>query len=516
VKPSCRLAPFALACALACASASAAPASINGVVSPANGADSAAGPSPVLLVEPQRLEPTGAGVKGPLSFSLSGSAGLDRIRSWRLDIVAPDGELFRSFSGDWPLSGDPEPQLWDGRSASGAFARPASRYAAILSLSDSGGRSASTQLWVTVSDLPDEPGRCSVQPWSSGFSPNGDKVMDTMSFSLGFGERASVRSWRLDIAHADKGLVRSFRGRAPDLPESLVWDGRTGEGEGGASSIAPEGRYSATLVVDYDGRYCVEREKSAPFVLETAAPSLDIACSPELFSPDEKASVLSMGLSASSAYGRLVDWSIEVLDPGGQVFARFGGPYPASGSPAPIAWDGVGTSGGLVDSAERYRVVARVRDEFGNRAARESGFDTDILLAKEGARYRVDVASILFRGNTADFENVGPEQAAKNRRTLDALAAKFAKYPDYRIRIVGHAVMTNWDDPELGGREQRDSLVPLSRARAAAIAKALAERGIASSRMSVEGVGAKDQVVPDSDLANRWKNRRVEFFLERK
>ena len=32
---------------------------------------------------------------------------------------------------------------------------------------------------------------------------------------------------------------------------------------------------------------------------------------------------------------------------------------------------------------------------------------------------------------------------------------------------------------------------------------------------TTEGVGASDQLVPDSDLADRWQNRRVAFFLER-
>jgi hypothetical protein len=29
-----------------------------------------------------------------------------------------------------------------------------------------------------------------------------------------------------------------------------------------------------------------------------------------------------------------------------------------------------------------------------------------------------------------------------------------------------------------------------------------------------EGVGASDQLVPDSNLADRWQNRRVAFFIE--
>jgi outer membrane protein OmpA-like peptidoglycan-associated protein len=76
--------------------------------------------------------------------------------------------------------------------------------------------------------------------------------------------------------------------------------------------------------------------------------------------------------------------------------------------------------------------------------------------------------------------------------------------------------MVNWDDPVQGKAEQEKVLLPLSRSRAEAIKQALAVRGIELARLSSEGVGAADQIVPDSDFANRWKNRRVEFFLQKK
>jgi len=41
------------------------------------------------------------------------------------------------------------------------------------------------------------------------------------------------------------------------------------------------------------------------------------------------------------------------------------------------------------------------------------------------------------------------------------------------------------------------------------------DRGLNAAMFTTEGVGASDQVVPDSDLADRWQNRRVAFFLER-
>ena len=58
-------------------------------------------------------------------------------------------------------------------------------------------------------------------------------------------------------------------------------------------------------------------------------------------------------------------------------------------------------------------------------------------------------------------------------------------------------------------------LIPLSEARAEAIKKALVDRGLSDSMFTTEGVGASDQLVPDSNLIDRWQNRRVAFFLEK-
>jgi outer membrane protein OmpA-like peptidoglycan-associated protein len=470
-------------------------------------------PEPTLYATPSHLEPGSEGIKKPVVFELAARAALAKIESWRLDLVGPDGRLLGSYEGSWPAVGAPEPISWDGRSGSGAAVEAGKRYSAILSVRDIYGHAGSSQAGLVVAELPYDPERSSVQPWTNGFSPNGDKIMDSMDFSLSFGQRAAIRSWRLDIARAENGVVRSFQGSAPNLPASLSWDGTTSQG-----TIAPEGRYIATLNIDYGSTFSPAAARSPSFVLDVTPPSLRLFTSPALFAPDLPATLsggpaatLSVRLDAASGLARITDWSLEILDPGSHVFAHFGGAWPA----AAITWDGVGADGSLVESAETYRLVASVRDEFGNSSQAQGRVDTDILVIKEGNRYRVDVASILFKGYTDDYEDLPPEQVAQNRQTLDRLAAKFARFPDYKIRLVGHAVMINWDDPNLGKPEQEDILIPLSKARAAAIAKALSARGIAESRLIVEGVGALKPLVPDSDLVNRWKNRRVEFYLEK-
>jgi hypothetical protein len=468
-------------------------------------------PEPTLFATPSRLEPSPQGIKKPVVFELAARTALAGLDSWRLDLVGPDGRLLRSWEGSWPASGSPPSLSWDGTWGEGSAVEAGKRYSAILTVRDVFGHAGASQAGLAVAELPFATERSSVQPWTNGFSPNGDKVMDSMDFTLGFGQRAAIRSWRLDIARPESGVVRSFQGAAPDLPATLSWDGRTSSG-----TIAPEGRYSATLNVDYGSTFSPASARSPSFILDVSPPTLRLRSSPELFSPDLPAtggpqSTLAIRLEASSALAKLSDWSVEIIDPGNHVFARFGGPWPA----AALFWNGIGADGSLVESAETYRILASVRDEFGNSSQVPGKVDTDILVVREGDRYRVDVASILFKGYTDDWLDLPAEQVAQNRLTLDRLAAKFSRFPDYRIRLVGHAVMINWDDPNLGVPEQEDILIPLSRARAKVIARALSERGIAASRLIVEGVGALKPLVPDSDLVNRWKNRRVEFFLEK-
>ncbi|MCF6336150.1 MAG: hypothetical protein L3J12_10450 [Spirochaetales bacterium] len=41
----------------------------------------------------------------------------------------------------------------------------------------------------------------------------------------------------------------------------------------------------------------------------------------------------------------------------------------------------------------------------------------------------------------------------------------------------------------------------------------LSKLGVDPSRMDSKGMGGGNPIVPNSDLENRWKNRRVEFIL---
>jgi outer membrane protein OmpA-like peptidoglycan-associated protein len=72
-------------------------------------------------------------------------------------------------------------------------------------------------------------------------------------------------------------------------------------------------------------------------------------------------------------------------------------------------------------------------------------------------------------------------------------------------------------NPVLGTAGEEAELLDLSTARAVFVKQQLVRQGISASRLSAKGVGASRLIpgVSPRDAANNWKNRRVEFILNK-
>jgi flagellar hook assembly protein FlgD len=459
-------------------------------------------PKGTMLISPELSVPDEKGLVAPASIVLDGSSALARMAYWKVTISDASGKAFGSYEGPWP----PKRLAWNGVAEDGSLAEPGAKYSVAALVRDEFGITDQLASTISVGPLPQATEQSSVAALAKGFSPMGN---GSLKFNLAFGNRNLVKGWRLDIERDDRTVRMRFPGDPGNLPDSFSWNGLLQDG-----TLAPDGLYTATLSIDYGRVYAQTSASSEAFALVASPPTGSIAIDPPLFSPDGSGGgdSVSIGLDASSRYAKINDWSLDILDPGGNNFASFRGQWPMK----KLAWNGRNAKNELVESAEDYPVTAKVRDEFGNILELKSAVHVDILIVKLGDGYRIRIASIVFKPFTADYLSVAPDIAERNVSTLNLLADKLKKFPGYQIRMVGHAVMVNWDNPALGKNEQEKELIPLSKARAAAIMQALAARGIETTRMVTDGVGASDQIVPDSDFADRWKNRRVEFFLQKK
>jgi outer membrane protein OmpA-like peptidoglycan-associated protein len=89
------------------------------------------------------------------------------------------------------------------------------------------------------------------------------------------------------------------------------------------------------------------------------------------------------------------------------------------------------------------------------------------------------------------------------RPILDKFATGLQTNQAARVTIVGHTDNSGTDAVN----------DPLSVNRASSARKYLTERGIASSRITIDGRGSHEPVAANDSAANRAKNRRVEIFV---
>lgn len=428
------------------------------------------------------------------------------IRQTSSDETLWEGEI-RDAKGakvrGWFWKGKAVDLSWDGKDENGNRA-PDGFYAYVVKTQNRAGTSAVKELRGIQIDTRPTPVYLTAS--SNGFSPNGDGVRDDITFSSIVTLKEGVKSWKLALVSATAGVQKEFTGASP-VPATTTWDGKD---KGGFQS-APEGTYTAVLQVEY-AKGNVAEAKSAPFVLDVSAPKVDISFEGLPFSPDNDGvnDELAIRLKVDSQVP-ITSWEIAILDPVQHSFNRFGG----KGAPSEkIIWNGLSETGELVDAAQDYGLVFTIRDELGNAGTVTKSIPVDVLVIKDGDKYKVKIASITFVGDKADFVNVEPAKAEKNSWVVKRLAEIFKKYSQYKIRIEGHANRVNYANRSAWAKEDAE-LLALSKARADAIREALIREGIDAQRITTAGLGASQPVVDFADADNIWKNRRVEFILLR-
>ena len=262
---------------------------------------------------------------------------------------------------------------------------------------------------------------------------------------------------------------------------------------------------------------------------------------PELFSPDPDNADDRMTISITVTHSVPVkDWNIQVQPIRRQPTGAPAGAAPASGAPAqrqggqenrrriffeqngdgspPQAWqwNGRGTSGELVQSAMDYQFRLSVNDVFSNNTTYEGVISVDVLVRHEGENLRMIVPSIVFPADSSDLSRVDEDDRRSNTRVLRLIANALNKYTGYRITVEGHANPTTAPNTRERTNEETRELKPLSEARAKAVVDYLvANNGLTRSRLSSVGIGGERTVAPYDDSEENWKNRRVEFLLQR-
>lgn len=314
-----------------------------------------------------------------------------------------------------------------------------------------------------------------------------------------------IERWEFRIrSEIDGEAILAREGGGTNLPEPTVWRGENRVSGG----LVQDGYYFAELRARYSHGPIVD-VSSPPIRVDSTPPEVEIEITPQPFSPD--------GDGIDDTVEFLVDvddaspigwWILEIFDPVGEFFYDVGG---RGEPPRRIVWDGKARTGERVVSAEEYPWRLEVSDTLGNLSVKQGALQVDVLVEPFGNGYRIQLPSINFPPDSAELRlDERTDAGARNRMVLIRLVEILQRFPDYSIVVEGHAVNVSGTDAE-----HREELLPLSKDRADAVRRTLIELGVPARLLSAVGRGGAAPVVPHADTVNRWKNRRVDFILER-
>lgn len=389
---------------------------------------------------------------------------------------------------------------WDGNDDSGNLSVDG-EYTYIVKSEDAAGNKVEKSIGRITIDTSETPVFLTVK--NSAFAPSLSSGINSQEFSIIVSNRTAVDSWKLEMFTGGSAVKVFDDTENKNIPSQIIWDGRSDR------DTVVEGEYTAVFTIEYNkgNKPVIE---STPFVLDNSAPDVNLLMQPDPFSPDDDNVDDELNISiAVDDLSPLKEWKMVINDPKNREFISFNG----RGRPSErIIWDGRSMKGELVQSAEDYSYTFTVSDILGNSRTIDGVIPVDVLVVRDGDRFKIQISSITFKPDSAEYNDRG-DLKEKNDKILGRIAEILKKYSSYKIIIEGNAASTKFYDQKLAAKEEIEELQPLSLQRAETVRASLIDLGVSRGRLDVEGKGGTNPVVPHSDLENAWKNRRVEFIL---
>jgi outer membrane protein OmpA-like peptidoglycan-associated protein len=419
--------------------------------------------------------------------------------AWESAIYNSAGQKIKTFENQ---SGEPKPVVWDGRDDTGGIA-PDGVYSFRISATDRAQNYAGAELTNIILDSREA--GAFITSSVSAIAPDKDQSANMVNFAIRLLLNDGIENWKLELKDETGSVRRTFSGNS-QVPSVIGWNGLDEQGR------IHEALYTPELTVNYT-RGDIVKAASSTVLVDVTGPVLTVVTAPEYFSPDNDGEndELFISLTAKDA-SPIASWSFEIRTPlesgTAQVFRRIEG----RGSPSSrIIWDGKSDKGELVQSAMYYPYSYTATDALGNSSTVEGRIGIDVLVIREGDRLRIQIPSIQFRPNFADFDGLPMEVVDNNMRIIRRIAQILNQFRDYKVQVEGHANPTQPAGPARDREEPESKRI--SEARARAIVEQLVRNGVARNRLTAVGAGSSKTIAAFEDRDNWWKNRRVEFYL---
>ncbi len=457
------------------------------------------------------FSPDGDSRKDTLPLTVESSS----EEKWTASIYDSKNQLVRSYNWQGKIPAKVE---WNGTDAAGNKVADGTYRIVFLSEDAAGNKGTAEIASVQVDN---REAKAYITAELDAVSPNGDSFLESQKLSLRPSLKDGVESWSVSIVSPEGKVVKSWSEKdQKDMPAEITWNGLDSENK------VAEGIFTAKLSMVYSKGNVIDVSSSA-FICSVTPPQLTVKTAPQYFSPDNDGENDDLYiLLKGNDIVPLKNWSFTIKDPNGKPFWSTSG---KSSITERIIWDGRGKNGELVQSATDYPYTFTVTDTLGMTSTVEGKIEVDILVIRVGDVLKMAVPSIIFRQDKADFgvqvldangkvtkPGITEAQAKNNERILKRIAQILNKFKNYTVVVEGHAnSVTGTEAEETSTANGNIPLEPLSKERAEFVKGKLVGYGVSSDRLSAVGRGGRQPVAARGDKDNAWKNRRVEFILNK-
>lgn len=307
------------------------------------------------------LTPPSASVSADLAiFSPDGDGNKDAVNLyqetseetlWTGTIEDIDGRSVRTYS--WRGRADAKIQ-WGGRADEGELVTDGI-YFYSLKATDRAGNSGQSKK--TRFEINTQATEVFVSADLSVFSPNADGLKDRITIQPKLKVTEGVSRYELRILDEGGQILRKVEGQNR-APQDFAWDGLDGSGR-----RLPDGEYRAELILDYQkGDH--HEVRTAPFSIDTKAPTIELSAEYSLFSPDADEQKDKLLIRQSSSQEAL--WEGEFRNAKGETVRR----YYWKGRATAFQWDGKDENGNKIPDGS-YSYLIKSTDQAGNSVSKE-------------------------------------------------------------------------------------------------------------------------------------------------
>ncbi len=402
---------------------------------------------------------------------------------WSGIFFNEQNEAVRTFQ--WDTKTIPKNLIWDGKDDRGILQEEGLYTYHLIGEDFSQNKMTATFENIYLSRTPDN---VDIQPNLSSFSPNGDRIKDTVSFKPISFEK-NILSWELMIFKKDgskEETIKVFTGDS--IPENIDWDGKNSSGK-----VVSDDTYFLKLkLTTVSSKNLKSPERK--ITVNTKEKKIYFKLSSKTFTPDGDDNLDFLEIFPELDNFSIKTWKLTILHNyqsnetmKTQVIKKWKG----IGQPGKrIVWDGYADNGILIGSLSNLELHFSFRNELNElQFYKVKEFRTGILVTKKEDKLRISI----------------PESALKKDESniLSDIKKILTQYPGYKVQIQTHSKQPGDDKQNMKKTE----------ARAKDLFKKMFNRDMDFERFTYQAYGEVEPLFYDEDEYKQEMNDRFDVLL---